>query len=601
MFLRTINIHWMALILSAAVGGIYASHHFFISRTLDAGQTYYPVTLAVDPDGASFYAHRAHAAYLGQWIIGDIHTSEHEGGPAIMPMLNPLILGFMGRIGGSMKNGFIASDFVFPAIIFLLVYAICYELSRRRLPSMLLSALFIFVPTLGTAFPPVSLVHIKKIVQMFLPFRYGESTLFFSNFEEPKITFIFFAFAVWCIMRAVSQKTPLRTACAGMSLGILFYTYLFDWVTILVALVLLLFMFVFWLKDYNGGKHILHILVIGFAVSIPYWINLWMLYHAPYAGDIIARAGREIGHAFRIATAWKSYIRIVALTLLLHFFALSGDGIRRQKLAIIIAFLFSYAVVLNVQVVTGFNIHPDHWYRVQFLPIMLAVFLLALVFYDRFMPHRMRVAGTWLAGIFLVYFLGGQMYYQYMISSDIAYAQNFTIPHARHEAYQWLTQHTSKGSVVAALSFETNREVPLYTHNKIYVPHGLLTFASDQEIWNRFFFVNALFGITPEMFRDSLEKGDGVYYLFEERYGSHEFDSSFLGYERKFPEDMIRHSTQMYTEYIATKHALAPAYRLDYIMTDSRDGTAGKNLELALYLKKVYDIGGVKIYTLQDQ
>ena len=587
--------HTAAFLISIVVGGIYVSHHFFIPRVIDSlREAYYPVTLQAYFDEASFYGHRAHAAYLGQWNLGDIHTAEYEGGPALMPLLSPVVLGFLGRISGSMARGFIISDFIFPAAIFFLIYAICYELTSRRTGSLLASSLFLFIPTIGVSLPPVSWTHINEMMRAFFPFGFGESTLFFSNFEDPKITFLFFTFALWVLVRALKEKTPRRAIFGGIGFGLLFYVYLYAWATFVVTLALL-FILLLCLKDNDRAVIVLKVLLIGFGVSIPYWINLAGLYQLPQGHEIAARAGREISHALRVATVWKSYVRIAVLMPLLAFFVLKDDGARRWKIILVSAFLLSYAVVVNVQVVTGFNIHPDHWYRVQFLPVMLAVFLLLAAAYDGLARGRMRMIGKWTAFAFLVYFLAGQAYYQYALSSDAAYAKNFVVPRARMEAYQWLSEHTSKGSVVAAFSFETNRELPLHTHNKIYVPHGLLTIAPDEEIWDRFFFVNRLFGVLPDEFRKRIKEGSVAYYLFEERYTSQEFDSAFRESERRFPQSLIDEKTRQYEAHVESKD-VTPRYQLDYVYTDERDGGYGMILDDVVWLEKVYDNGTIKIY-----
>lgn len=574
------------------------SHHFLIPRVLDPGEeVYYPVTLSSYFDEASFYAHRAHAAYLGQWWVGDVHTAEYQGGPALMPMLNPLILGGLGRVLGSFERGLIASDFLFPAVIFLLVYAMVFECVSRRLPSLLFASLFLFVPKLGIALPPVSWAHIKEILSALVPYHYGETTLFFTHFEEPKITFVFFALAVWLVIRALKHPMRFNLISAGISFGLLFYTYLYDWMSFASALILLIAWYAA-RRDSQGVKRAAAILVIGGAVSIPYGINLFMVYQLPHASDLVERAGREISRAFRFLPVWKSYLRIVVLVPLLGFFALRQDTERVRKLAFSGALILSYVMVLNIQVITGFNVQPDHWYRVQFLPIGLSVFLLALAAYDGVLRGRAHLIGRWITVGFLVYFFIGQAYHQYTISSDPAYAKSFVMPRQRKEAYQWLSDHTPKGSVVAALSPETNRELPLHTHNKIYVPHGLLTLAPDEEIWERFFFVNALYGVKPAEFHKRLEKGDTAYYLFEARYDSKEFNSAFRGSAWQFPPSVIDEKTRLFEAYKASG-TIVPGFRIDYAYADERDGMYGSFLDPVSWLEKVYERDGVLIYRIK--
>lgn len=615
--MKIIRIHWIAIILSMVVGAIYASHHFFIPALLDSSrQTYYPITTKTYYDEAIFYAPRANAAFLGQWIVGDFGLGEHPYGPSILPVLNPIVLGKLGLLAGSMRTGFMVSDFLFPAILFLIIYFLVWEITSRRIPALLFSSLFIFVPKFGIYIPPVSFLNLRELIKSALPFLQTEEVLHFSQFEEPKITFLFMSLCFYFIYRALKRNerfTPLENAprlaagslrpirtrgvmlnassltgftvyIAGISFGLLFYTYLYDWASTLVALVIMGIIFLF-KKDYSRVKQIAVIVGVGALVSSFYWYNLWQILHLPNHQDIIARAGGEFSHHIRFSTVWKSYLRALVLVAALWLFWLK----REKNIAIFLsAFLLAYFVAVNAQVITGFNPHPDHWYRVQFFPIAITFFLLGLWFFD----HYFKVSSLY-AFLFLLYFYAAVFYSQVMYS--IQYADAYGIDKDKLASYEWLNQHVSQGSVVGSISPSINWDIQLHTHQKPFLPFGLSTLASDKELWERFMIMSKIFGVSPQKFAKVFIQDSMVFYLFNEEYGSHNFDSSFRSYKRKIPDAIVEEKANLYNEYFGSSSFDIP-YHLDYLYFSGENSEEQYLVKAIPTLNKVYENGKIKIY-----
>ena len=99
---NVIKSHWKVFIVALAVSMVFGGQHLVFLRSLGAEQ-YQPVTVAADYDTATVYFPRAKAVYDGQWKVGDINLIEYQGSPAPMPMLNPIVMGTLSRLLGSMK------------------------------------------------------------------------------------------------------------------------------------------------------------------------------------------------------------------------------------------------------------------------------------------------------------------------------------------------------------------------------------------------------------------------------------------------------------------------------------------------------------------
>lgn len=580
--------HHLAIFLSLLVGLIYISHHFIIPNFLDAeGEIYYPITSASFPDEALLYAPRANAAMQGRWFSGDSALAEYREGPAVLPILNPILLGGLGAMFGSMKAGIIASDFIFPTLIFLAVYFLAYEFSQRKKWSLVFASLFLFIPKLGISIPPVTFLHLKEFWKIPFPFLNSQEPFYFSQFEEPKITFFFFTIALLFFVRAMRRDSMKSAALAGISFGLLFYTYLYDWATAFAAMGLF-FLWSLYKKDFHAVKRTAIIAAIGLLCSAGYWYNFWHILQYP---DAIARAGGEFSHAIRFATVWKSYLRVLVLVFLLVAFWQKKD---RRLIWMLGAMLFAYVIAVNVQVVTGLNPQPDHWYRVQFLPIALAAWLIALRLYDLFFApatEKVRMLGNAAAAFFLLYFFMGTFYASGVYS--ITHAKDYAVSWRTVESLEWLRAHTEKGSVVGAISGSKSAEILLHTENNVFVPFGFATLASDRELWERAMILARLYGFTPDEFEAYIRAS--AYYLFAEEYGDHSFDANFTHYDRKLPDAVAEEKTALYRAY-AKKPELK--YQLDYLYVDEQGNGAGKDPVLVTSsLKKEFDKDGIRIYS----
>ncbi len=110
--------HYLVFFVLILISLIYGTKHFVLENIARSeGRTYFP-----SPVRGNFlegyYAQRAASAFSGDFIVGDINLYEYQDSPAFLPILNPLIMTGLSKIFGSLKAGIIASDFIFPSIIF---------------------------------------------------------------------------------------------------------------------------------------------------------------------------------------------------------------------------------------------------------------------------------------------------------------------------------------------------------------------------------------------------------------------------------------------------------------------------------------------------
>ncbi|MBI5401596.1 hypothetical protein HZB05_02075 [Candidatus Wolfebacteria bacterium] len=576
--------------IAILVGLIYASHHFLIPRFISHGEIYYPISPLVESDQAVGYAPRVQAAYLGQRSVGDISLAEYKDGPAFLPPASPLIMAWLSKAVGSVKGGLVASDFIFPVFIFLLTFCLLNEILEKKFPAIAGAVFFVFAPRIGLLMPPISLLHLKELLFELFPFLNTPSPLFFSRFDYPKITFVFYLSAFLFTYRAIKYEKWRDVIFAGISGGALFYTYLYDWVYFFSGIGMVGFLFI-WQKKYKKVKILTEISAVALICSAYYWFNFFILTSLPQYQDIVSRAGVEAGRFFRFL-AWKSYLRGLIIVLLLWFVLKRNNRVLWTYLS---GFLLSIIVVLNLQLITGFSPQPDHWHREQILATFLSLAVLTSWFFNKY-KTRLFVSGLRVA--LLIGFgvlVAGEVYAQYNFSRISA--DKYIIDRASFASYNWLDANTLQNSVIASMSFETNQAFLLHTRNKIFLPNGINTIAPNEEIWNRFMMGNLLFGISEDDFARSIgPNGNAIEYLFHNYYRTGRSFNSYINGSagRALSEDEFTVRTNKYHELRVASSTPPFAFKLDYIYVDNRSDNYRPKEEFLE--EKVYDSGGIQIY-----
>ena len=297
--------HLAAFLLAILVLILYLSPHFFNrDLTIQSGAVYYPVPVKGHFDEGGYIV-RAVRAFGGDLLVGDASLKEYQAKPSHLPILNPVTLAFFGKILGSFENGLVAASAVMPAISFFFIYLIAFELSGRRTRSVVFASVFIILPHIG-------LLPSKDAV----PFLGEPAELYFARFDYPALTFPFFAMALYWLIRLLRRPSGISGVLFGLSAGILFYTYFFDWVYILTAAGLV-FVGSLWLSLDKVRRALVFGFLTTFAVSVPYWISYLSLRSLPSFRDVVERLGVERGRKLRLEIVWFSYVRAVLLTLVL--------------------------------------------------------------------------------------------------------------------------------------------------------------------------------------------------------------------------------------------------------------------------------------------
>ena len=209
--------------------------------------------------------------------------------------------------------------------------------------------------------------------------------------------------------------------------------------------------------------------------------------------------------------------------------------------------------------------------------------------------HHIRRNLTW--GVVILFFT-------HLVSSDIYvsiinetnHADDFTVPQNLLEAYNWLNEHTENNSVVMSPALETNIELAVYSHNKIFLARAQNSLAPEEELLGRLYFTYAFLRIPAEKLYSVLVSPDGVIYFFSLRYENNALDT-YLRPEKyahlKLPKEVLEKALNKFIFYHVPCN---PPYRMDYIFIGPRERAMNIDESVLAVYQKLYEKGGVAIY-----
>lgn len=503
------------IVVALILGGIYFLPNILISAIQDQNGfgVYHPLSLeAPTLDEVAAYGSRLREVMDGHFVDGDAYLAEYKNRPTLWGSdVMAVALGVIPFILG-MKNPtliYVFGDLFFPVIIFLAAYALFFFITRNKLWSIFGALIFCAFPNISVfrSFLSPSFYENFSLFGVFAIFnRAFDGTL--SRLFVPGFSLIFFIIFLLATLRALSgkkEKNYFSLMPAILAFGALFYVYFYYWAFATVLMLILLALFLFFNKE--KAFTALKILLGGLIVSLPYWFKVLSLRANPLYKELSARVGLEYSRNF-VMSSLDAYILAIFLFLFLLWL-----GKKRGEIITSIflgAALLSYVVVLNMQMVTGFNIQPDHWgSRVNIYILSLGVMVALFWSFDFLSGKIKKLISSSIIVAVIVFFMCVAIISQIRMAT--IGANDYRIHTDLLQAFKWINNHTPKDSVFFSPSSKTTFYIPFFTHGNVYVPPACYSLASEEEIIDRFLEAYAAFGVKEEFLKKSLEAnlGDG--------------------------------------------------------------------------------------------
>lgn len=396
----------------------------------------------------------------------EVDVFELRDARSAYPVLHAIVMGGLGRLFGSLEAAWVVGHGLFPAMTWLLLYAIGRRHGLSPLSAASLSAVVCLVP-----FGPRNALlqgHFALVQPLEL-----------SRTPHPSLSFMVCLAAACATGVAVQAGRVALLVLAGLLVGINFYAYYFSWVALGLG-------FATWfMAALATGRHreAASLAIVGaaaVAAGSQYLLLLWHLSASGTQSELMARVG-DIG---RTVDALNLTLSLVIVAGLLAAYARSSFSPATNALVFL---LCGGLLGQHLQLLTGYN--PQHGHFLNRLIQPLSAFLVGLLL----LPRVRDVRSIRLASILVLSSLVTIASYR-----QISVARAMTPAHDRNQPYLALIDRLAAilppGAVVAASDRDTFTTLPALTSMWTFVPLGDRTQAAHREILTRYLIVRKLEG-----------------------------------------------------------------------------------------------------------
>lgn len=447
----------------------------------------------------------------GHYIVKSPQLAEYKNSTNNIDILPYLVLGGSAKVLGLGVNDiFIISDFIFPALGFLLLYVLMRKVFDIRKDIAVLFSLGMIIFQSFSAFIMNLPYDLNPLTAMD---SLGQGKLYPPEFVF--LPLIIALIAMYMSFKKEGYLYPLITIISGTALV---YSYIFYSTFFWTAFALFsLYMLV---ANRHGIKPVLKkILLIAIpsaVLSLPFLKEFLAFKNLPTYAEVLLRSGAEYSrfNPMPLAYAAVSAVFLVIVYKLMH----KKDS---QKFYFVASLLLSVVVWSNIQVIMSYSIQPFHWiYRVgEVLYFILAAYIVqeSYVFLKESSSMDSRMIKPIFAflndkrfvAVAIIFIIGFGISYSYVgatRTSDI-----FVFNKSELQLYQWLNNNTPTDSTVLTLSIDQNIKVSSYTHNNVYLANGVYSNWPTTEIEDRIAYLYRAYNATEDALVDRINVSDDAF------------------------------------------------------------------------------------------
>lgn len=545
--------HYLALVLALIVGAVSVAPEFLYVRHLGSDYLGMPFLPTANEE---IYLTKIHEVIEGHWRVGSPVFFEYKNNYPLVPPVGEYFYALPSLILSiSLVKVVVFSKFLLPALLFLLVYFFiyCLTLNKAELSgkiNALTGGLFV---VLG-----FDLIDYSSV------WRYlnGASIQNFVVWTRP-VNPIFGALLIFILLillwRMITGRKKYLFIPAGFTLALM-VGYFFSWgmsLSVIGAMTIL----ALHRKDFYLVKQLILTLATAFAVSLPYWYNLFFSLVKSGDGDLAAKNGMFYTRAPMIN---KALLAISLIFILLTAYKiwkkenLQAEGNNWWWFSL--ALIFGGWLAYNQQIITGRTIWPYHFSQYS-IPFVIAVGMLILGNF-----FRLKFFKIWAAAIALILL----SITAYNVKAFVDYPKRYEA--ARFEqtyagAVDWLNNNAPRECVVL-INEPTGYagfRITALTNCDMYSAEWVYEKTPAERIYHNYLVSLKLKGVTQKNINDYFldeENSQRMKMLFFENW-----QESYSLTSDQWLKDKISQITADYKEFYKKDfYRELKKYRLDYII-----------------------------------
>ena len=546
----------------------------------------------------------------GAWYVTDGRVLENVGDPSLWSFVSPIVGYPFLALTQDVSLQFLIGTICTATLVFIISYAIAKHLTRSHWWSMVYSFLFVNATLVVLFVLPIDLVGLKTLIRSITFMGSPPQEILMSRYVSVSVfpTWPVFVFSVLALLKvAATPQSKKWVWFAALSSGMLTLMYVTDAMYIFGSIALMIIWF-FLQTDTKRAKAFASVLGIATLTSMPYIVNYLSIQALPHAQELVERLGAEFTHSFRF-NAWPQYAVMIVLAYGVWQW---GKRENRTPAATVLgSMLLSGIFILNMQVVLGFNPHPQVWPVHQFyLGYAFALLVIAHLFITHLIKPKFlnRSAITLLTVATL---LIGARGVQTEFLSGIPLREASIIPQDIQTSLQWINNNIPANKVIASPSATTNSLIPALTSAHSIQPLAVTSATPLSEVVDRWLTINKLYDIPNATLVKSLKKehmeidafagaseNATAIFLFDTYFWKKGLGAFDEGRQLSIPQDAIDTILAAYDD-LPEDDILLDKYAMDYVYVGPYERALGiQNMDELSYTQNVFNENDIQIYKI---
>ncbi len=581
---RYVSRHGIALACSIVVGTLCVLPQFLAPLALGGG---YKGLEFLYIDDELTYRSLIHEVLDGHPMVTSPHLYEYKDSPAIVYPIGDYFYAIPALVFG-LACVIIASKFLFPALLFFLVYLFIRKLTGGEGYAAIANAIAIgLMVTLG-----MELIDIHYLKGLLSGSIHTTHLILWTRLVNP-ITGSLLVFGLLVSLWNVVEKGRKSDIVLAGILAAGTVGYFFSLAISLSLLAACIVVFLFQ-KKWTEAKRVLSVLFITLLLQAPYW---YQTLHA-----LGGEAGRKLegrnGMFFTHAPMWNKLLIATSIFVVFSFFYAYVFKKKKEIFSphvhawsFIFTLMLASWMVFNEQVITGREIWPYHFvqYTIPFCFIMF--FTTSYLVWRNLFP-RLWIYGVLLISLIALYSgVSSAGSYMYRISDFKKLQQSAP-------ALAFLNHLPQKDCVVLVTDFDKTLErlIPAYTRCDVYSSGYAFYGIPEDRLLHNYLLSLRMNGVTAEGIDKFLDTHDGeVRSMYSENW-TQAFSITRDAWLTGHLEDVSRQYKEFLKSDLETQ---LKEYRVDYIFSSTElTGTVLKELS---DISPATILSGVYIYATQPK
>jgi hypothetical protein len=536
-------------------------------------------------DDEDIYRARINEVLEGHLFITSPFFYEYKDFPLVVPPFNEWLYVLLALCIG-LSWSIVVLKFLLPASLFFLVYLLVYRLTKRSdgtddIDAVLIASLSTgLLVTLGFEF-----VHYKYIWNVL----HGgvANPIIWSRIVNPIVGAVqLFGFLV--LLEAINSR---RFKYAYLYAGVLLSITIGYFFTLGMSLAILgsLLLTVVWRKEWVIARELVYVGVIGFVLSIWYWIKIFSSISGTEGSLVGLRNGMSFTHTPVLNLALLAGTLFVVLSAIIVYF-------RHRMFPYPKSWNFVFALILgswvafNQQIITGREVWYGHFFQYSVPLVYVALGVIA------YHSWRLLYPRIWLwcsVGIMII----TSLYGLFTISQVLSRETEFARIQEYAPVFTWLNNNTGKECVVFIKEYdeEFERLIPAYTHCDVYSSTWTFSGVPSERVLHNYLLRLRLSGLQAEdahaYLMHDVEKVRGYFYMDWKQMFSYEVDDWYI--------EKVNYLENEYTKFLqGDLQDQMSIYRMDFLM--SKDPVLEGTIEGLPHLYFIKRIGNYYVYSQKE-